>query len=90
MRVGTLIATNHYRRLDPMRSDTSGNKATIAFDDRDTSETPKVVSGATWATVALLVLIVILGALFIGGFFASLTGSGGLNGTHQTQSGARP
>jgi len=57
-----------------MQSDTTGNRATIVYDDQETNETPKVVSGATWATVALLALIVILGALFIGGFFRSLPG----------------
>jgi hypothetical protein len=55
-----------------MQSDTTGNEAKIAFDDRETRETPRVISGATWATVALLALIVILGALFLNGFFASL------------------
>jgi hypothetical protein len=62
-----------------MRSDTTGNEAKIAFDDRETRETPKVVSGATWATVAILLLIVLLGALFVTGFFSSITGGIGSN-----------
>ena len=57
-----------------MQNDTRGNEATVVFDDRETKETPRAVSGATWATVALLALIVILGALFLNGFFSSLTG----------------
>ena len=57
-----------------MQSDTRGNDATIVYDDRETNETPNAVSGATWATVALLALIVVLGALFLNGFFSSLTG----------------
>jgi hypothetical protein len=72
-----------------MRSDTRGNEATIAYDDRETRETPKVVSGVTWATVALLALIVILGALFVNGFFSSLTGGSG-NNPGQSDQRARP
>ena len=40
-------------------------------------ETPRTVAGVTWATIALLALIVILGALFLGGFFSSLFGGHG-------------
>jgi hypothetical protein len=64
-----------------MRSDTTGNSAKIAFDNRETGETPKTISGVTWAMVALLLLIVIVGALVAGGFFSSLTGpTGGSSG----------
>jgi hypothetical protein len=72
-----------------MRSDTVGNEAKIVFDDRETRETPKVISGATWATVALLFLIVILGALFISGFFSTLSG-GKTNNPVQTDTRAQP
>ena len=60
-------------------SDTRSNEATISYDDRETRETPRVISGATWATVALLALIVIVGALFLGGFFSLSTGHSGSN-----------
>ena len=72
-----------------MESNTRGNEAAIAFDDRETRETPRVVSGATWATVALLVLIVILGVLFLNGFFSSITGGMG-NNPGQSDTRARP
>jgi hypothetical protein len=68
-----------------MQSDTRGNEVKIAYDDRETRETPRVISGVTWATVALLALIVILGALFLNGFFASLHAGPG----NQSQSDVR-
>ena len=45
-------------------------------DVRDTSlnDTPKVISNATWITVAALLVIVILGVLMMGGFFGSTPG----------------
>jgi hypothetical protein len=55
-----------------MQSDTRGNEAQIAYDNRETGETPRTISGVTWGIVALLAVIVILGALFVNGFFASL------------------
>ena len=71
-----------------MQSDTRGNEANIVYDNRETAETPRAVSGATWA-VALLALIVILGALLLNGFFSSLTG--GPTGNHgQSDVTARP
>jgi hypothetical protein len=72
-----------------MQTDTTGNRAIIAYDNEETRETPKVVSGATWATVALLALIVILGALFIGGFFGSLS-SGQPTSTGRPDATAQP
>ena len=72
-----------------MQSDTRGNEANIVYDNRETRETPRAVSGATWATAALLALIVILGALLLNGFFSSLTG--GPTGNHgQSDVTARP
>jgi hypothetical protein len=72
-----------------MRSNLAGNDAKIVFDDRETQETPKIISGATWATVVLLFLIVVLGALFISGFFSTLTG-GRTNNPVQTDTRAQP
>ena len=41
--------------------------------DQDTSfhDTPNTISTGTWVTVTVLALIVILGALMLGGFFSS-------------------
>ena len=44
-----------------------------ATDVQDTSfqDTPKPISTGTWVTVAVLLLIVIIGALMLGGFFST-------------------
>jgi len=54
-----------------MRSHKEERDTTIAFDNRDTRETPKAITGVTWAMVAVLALIAILGALFLSGFFSA-------------------
>jgi len=73
-----------------MESDTTGNRAKIAFDDRETGETPKTISGVTWAMVAILLLVVIVGALVAGGFFSSLTGGTGSRSGQSSTSSAQP
>lgn len=75
--------------IETMQRDRRGNDAKIAFDDRETRETPRVISGATWATVALLALIVILAALFLNGFYSSITGGDG-NDPGQSDTRAQP
>ena len=72
-----------------MRNTTDGNGATIAYDDRETREMPRTVSGITWATIALLALIVILGALFISGFFSSLSSGHGYDQSRPSTSSSR-
>jgi hypothetical protein len=86
--IGTGIANCNLGGILAMQSDTRGNDAQITYDNRETRETPRVISGATWATVALLALIVILGALFLNGFFASL--HAGPTNHHQSDVQAEP
>jgi len=53
-----------------MRSDTDKRDATIAFDNRETRETPKGVAGITWAMLGVVALLAIIGAVLLGGFFS--------------------
>jgi hypothetical protein len=54
-------------------ADTTENKVR----DRSFNDTPKTISTATWITVGVLLLIVLLGALMLGGFFGSASRGNG-------------
>ena len=58
-----------------MRSDTERRDTTIAFDNRETGETPKAIASATWVMIGVLALIAIIGATMLSGFFSAGTGS---------------
>lgn len=57
-----------------MRSDTERRDPTIAYDNRETGETPKAIAGATWVMIGVLALIAIIGAMLLSGFFSAGTG----------------
>jgi hypothetical protein len=70
-----------------MRSNTGSRHSVISLFEED--NTPTTIWTATWLTVGLLVLMLVLGALFLSGFFSSIAGGIGHNPV-QTDTRAQP